>query len=147
MIEVKLTLDAARLVAAVEARAREGIARATVFLHQKTLEVLNTSNPGERRKHRTRKTKSGRAASHTVYASPSQPGEAPRKRTGWLQRNVKYELDLPAFTGRVGVGVNAKYGAYLELGTRRMRPRPWLFATLVRHLPQLRALTLGVDSS
>lgn len=118
---------------------REWVQRATVFLWEKIQETLNVPNTGERRKHRTRKTKSGRAASYTVYPHPSQPGEAPRKRTGWLQRNVLYEV-TPDGVGRVGVTINAKYGAYLELGTRRMQPRPWLVATVRANLDRLRAM-------
>jgi hypothetical protein len=36
--------------------------------------------------------------------------------------------------------MNAKYGVYLELGTKRgLLPRPWLIATLEKFFPQIQA--------
>lgn len=55
---------------------------------------------------------------------PSLPGEYPKKVLGWLRKNILWEYDKVKKVGRVGTPV--KYGKYLELGTRRMRPRPWL---------------------
>ncbi len=123
----------------------EAITRATVHLWTAVQAALNVPNTGERRKkasgasHGPRK---GRAASYTVYPHPSKPGESPRKRTGWLQRNVKYEVSREG-VGRVGVTRNALYGLFLELGTARVRPRPWLLATVSKELPALQAIVMG----
>lgn len=144
MITARLTLDADRVMADLEARAWEGIQRATVYYWLKLEEVLSTPNTGERRKSRFRKTPSGRAAGYTVYPDPSRPGEAPRKRTGFGQRNVVYQLDRASLSSKVGVRQNAKYMLYLELGTRRIQPRPWLVATLDTHRERLKALALGM---
>lgn len=141
MIEARVELNVGEVTEQLRAVLTERITRATVFLWQKVQEALNTPNTGERRTHRTRRTPSGRKATHTVYPHPSRPGEAPRKRTGWLQRNVRYEIE--GDTGRVGVAANATYGAYLELGTARMRPRPWLVATLTANLARLQAIVRG----
>lgn len=121
----------------------EGLTRAVVFLWTEIQETLNVPNTGVRKKHRTRKTKSGRPATYTVYPHPSKPGEAPRKRTGWLQRNVLYSIDPDAPSAAVGVQQNARYGAYLEVGTSRVKARPWLLATLERLKDQLAALIGG----
>lgn len=60
-----------------------------------------------------------------VYgAFPSRPGEPPRKQTGHLRRSIAYEVDRTNLVARIGT--NLAYGRYLELGTRRMAPRPWL---------------------
>lgn len=75
----------------------------------------------------------------TIYPYPSKPGEAPRKRTGWLQRHVLMEFaknrvgNQELMASRTGVGRNAIYGLYLELGTRNAKARPWLVATLLKH--------------
>lgn len=143
MIEAHFDWHGDSVTTAAQDAAWEGMARAALFLHGKLLEVLNVPNTGERRKSRTRKTKSGRPASVTVYPHPSAPGEAPRKRTGWLQRNVKYELDRAGLRASVGVTRNAAYGIYLELGTARVAARPWLLSTLERHLDEVRALALS----
>lgn len=58
---------------------------------------------------------------------PSKPGEYPRKVTGNLQKSVTYEVDKEQLQGRVGTELD--YGSYLELGTKNMKPRPWLMRT------------------
>lgn len=55
---------------------------------------------------------------------PSAPGDYPRKVRGWLRRNVQMEVSYEEGKGRVGT--NVPYGRWLELGTRRMKRRPWL---------------------
>lgn len=139
-INAVLKVDPEKVMRELEARAWEGIQRATVFAHGKVKEALNVPNSGVRVKSKTRKTKSGRPASMTIYPNPSRPGEPPRKRTGWLQQNVAYDLDRKKLQGRIGVRVNAVYGLYLELGTRRMQARPWLAATIERYHAQIETL-------
>ena len=107
-----------------EQAAWDGLRRAVVHYWTAVVNALNVSNP---RPHKT----------------PSRPGEPPRKRTGTLQVNVLYEFDRPALAARVGVGANAPHGPPLERGTRRMKARPFLLATLRKVLPQLRALAGG----
>ncbi len=140
---ITLRVDAGRVVAELRKKQADNLARAVAYYHSKLMETLNTPNTGQRVTSRTRRTPSGRRASSTIYLNPSKPGEAPRKRTGWLQRNVVYSLDRASLTGTVGCTVNAKYGLYLELGTRTMAPRPWLLATLKRYTPQLQNLLRG----
>lgn len=115
----------------------ERIARATVLLWTELQLVLNTPAKGERRSRGKGK------GSRLVYTEVSKPGEPPRKRTGWLQRHVRYEVDRQQPAGRVGVGIAAKYGLFLERGTRMMRPRPWLVTTARRLASRLRALISG----
>lgn len=141
MIQSKLTWQGEVATKLVLDAGWDGIRRATVFFWN-TLQtsVLNIPNPGERRR-RKRNTRAGaKGSSYTTYPHSSRPGEPPRKRTGFLAGNVVYELDQAKLASRVGVLRNAIYGAYLELGTRKMRPRPWLFATLRKILPQLKAI-------
>jgi hypothetical protein len=120
----------------VRKAALDRLRRAVARLHAALLEALNVPNTGTR-------VKGPGGRRRTVYPSPSKPGEPPRKRTGWLQRNVVYEIDGRKNTARIGVTAGAKYGAFLELGTRRMRARPWLLATLERVRPELAAILGG----
>jgi HK97 gp10 family phage protein len=55
--------------------------------------------------------------------SASRPGSPPHKQTGRLRASIAWEL---VGDDRARVGTNVKYGRYLELGTSRMSPRPWL---------------------
>lgn len=125
MIQVQQQWHGPQVLAQIEAAGWESIQRATVYLWTKVVEALNVSNP-------------------RPYTSPSAPGEPPRKRTGWLQRNVLYELDEAQKRGRVGIGRMALYGVYLELGTRRgLAARPFLLAMVNKHRAELQKLAGG----
>jgi len=56
----------------------------------------------------------------------SAPGAAPAVDTGRLRASITYELGQDGRGLVARIGTNVKYAAYLELGTRRMRPRPFL---------------------
>ncbi len=134
MIEARATTDATQALADLRAAHVRACARITVALWTEIQTVLNVPNTGVRvrRQH-------GRG-SYTTYPNPSKPGEPPRKRTGWLQRNVVYQFFDGGLRSRVGLTQNAEYGIYLEIGTSRMEARPWLFATAERMAPQLAAI-------
>lgn len=102
----------------------EGVQRAAVMFWSAVQQKLNVSNP-------------------RPYTTPSRPGEPPRKRTGNLQRGVVYQLDEANHRGRVGMMPAAYYGTFLELGTARMLPRPFLLETLREMLPQLQKVLKG----
>ena len=128
----------------IEGAAWEGVQRATEFFHRQLMFALNTPAVKTSRT-RTRNTAGGpKGSTYTVYV-PSAPGELPRKRTGFLQSSVQREYDESTLTARVGVTINAIYGLFLELGTKKMAARPWLLATLNKYLDQIRAqLVLGM---
>lgn len=74
-----------------------------------------------------RRSKSGKVKAATVHVG-SSPGEPPRRQFGNLLANVVLNR-MSATEYRVGVPQNAIYGFYLEVGTRRIKPRPWILAT------------------
>ena len=78
------------------------------------------------------------------FASGSSAGRYPYKRSGNLRRNIQMEFDRASMTARVGT--NVLYGRYLEFGTRRMAPRPWLSLALRDFGPQLRSILNGEGS-
>jgi hypothetical protein len=121
VIQTEFTLHLDQVLDRIETLAWEKIRRLTLYFWQQVNRALNVSNP-------------------RPYDTPSQAGEPPRKRTGFLQRNVLYELDRASLTGRVGVSRSALYGLYLELGTARMRARPFIASTLAAHRDKLRAI-------
>jgi hypothetical protein len=103
-----------------------GLQRAGAFYYSKCRQAVSRPNTGTRRK-RTR----GKGQ-YTVYDHPSQPGEPPRLRTGQGRDETVYGYNGNKDDPIVRVGVTRKgiYMLYLELGTRRIQPRPWLLATL-----------------
>lgn len=116
-----------------------GLKRAAVYFHARVRAAVNRPNTGTRRK-RKRTTVAGKKGSgYTTYDRPSLPGEAPKKRTGHGQSQIVWEFngDTRDPACRVGVKENGLYMAYLELGTRRIRPRPWLSAMLAQHRAML----------
>lgn len=102
---------------------QQGLIRAAVYYWTRcktAVSVPNSGVPGP----------SGR----TVYPDPSKPGEPPRLRTGFGRDNIVWESNDSQSDPRVRVGStkNGIYMIYLELGTRRIAPRPWLVATLLK---------------
>ena len=75
--------------------------------------------------------------------TPSKEGEYPRKVTGHLRRSVMWEYDRSIQTGRVGIGKEAEYGKWLELGTKRMRRRPWLSLAVSETASKVRSALKG----
>lgn len=56
---------------------------------------------------------------------PSLPDNPPAVDTGTLRRSITYNVS--GTKGEVGSTLkNPPYSAYLEYGTSRMKPRPWL---------------------
>ena len=56
---------------------------------------------------------------------PSLPDNPPAVDTGTLRRSITYNVN--GLKGEVGSTLkNPPYGAYLEYGTSRMKPRTWL---------------------
>lgn len=140
MIQSKLTWNGEVATKLVLEAGWDGIRRATEFFFR-TLQdkVLNTPNSGQRRI-RKRTTRAGaKGSSYTIYPHPSKPGNPPHKRTGFGAGNVKREYDKAKLMSRVGALLNAKYMIFHELGKGR-RYRPWLFKTLEKLIPQLKAI-------
>ena len=57
--------------------------------------------------------------------SPSAPGQFPKKLSGQLQRGLTYSFDRKAVSLTFGTNL-AGYPTFLQVGTKTMRPRPWL---------------------
>jgi HK97 gp10 family phage protein len=94
---------------------------------------LACNRPAKRiRRKRRRTTSAGpKGSQYTVFIG-SAPGQAPMVRTSFGRRNILMEYYPETKTARVGPAPNAAYMAYLELGTDRIEPRPWLRPTLDR---------------
>lgn len=108
------------------------------------------SQPGTGRTYKT-----GRSGERYATHQASAPGEPPAVDTGELRASVTHNV-----TGRVGkslpdpggsktkvkdyVGTNLESGAYLEFGTSRMKPRPWLYPTIAEEAAVVNKLIKNV---
>lgn len=73
---------------------------------------------------------------------PSKPLFPPNSQTGNLHKSI---TRTRAEAGKVSVGTAVEYGRYLEFGTYRMLPRPWLRRALAESKPQaLAAFKVGM---
>lgn len=95
----------------------DSLRAATILYHTLCRRAVSVTNP------RNRDT--------GEYDSPSEPGEAPRLRTGFGRAGIVWEFDEENIEGRVGVTANALYMFYLEIGTKHIARRPWLLITLM----------------
>jgi HK97 gp10 family phage protein len=62
-------------------------------------------------------------------AGRSAPGSYPKSRTGRLERSISVVM-TKAKTTTALVGTAVLHGRFLELGTSKMQPRPWLMPSL-----------------
>ena len=56
----------------------------------------------------------------------SQSSGHPKVQTGRLRSSITHEVEQ----GQVSIGTNVYYGKYLEFGTSKMPPYPWLFPSV-----------------
>ncbi len=70
----------------------------------------------------------------------SKPGEFPRLETGHLRRSI---FSIMEDDHTVAVGSPLDYALYLELGTSRMEPRPYLARTLLDKQSDLERILLA----
>lgn len=68
----------------------------------------------------------------------SAPGEPPASDTGTLVRNIIVVPDRA--NDLIRVIANTNYSLYLEQGTRRMKPRPFMIVALFNSIPKIRAV-------
>jgi len=118
----------------------KNLERAAIFLVEKVKLNLNTSQDYKKSTDTAISTRSGGKTVHRVVRlrknkgvyfyglDPSASGEFPHKLTGNLQRSITYEMADGGQRALVGSGVT--YAKFLELGTSKMAPRPFLRPTL-----------------
>lgn len=89
-----------------------------LLVHKVAVKLIQTKSPG------VTMVRYGGGGARRRTVTVSNPGEAPNTDTGRLVKSIKFDIDKKGLKGLVGT--NLKYGAALELGTKKMEPRPWL---------------------
>ncbi len=93
---------------------------------------LNTSGEGRKR------------GKNPKQGVPSSPGEPPHLQSGHLKQSVYQQVknDGKKVTGIVGN--NAEYAAFLEFGTSKMQPRPYLRPVVEKNVSYFENTLKGV---
>jgi len=73
-----------------------------------------------------------------VYIFRSRPGEVPHVQTAMLRRSMQWEFQRSSWSVRIGSPL--KYARPLELGTRKMAPRPFIRRGLIACLPRIQKI-------
>lgn len=75
---------------------------------------------------------------------PSIAGNPPAVDTGTLRRSITYSVDEKNLVGYVGsVLKDPPYGAYLEYGTSKMKPRQWMKPAVEKSLETIKRIMAG----
>lgn len=82
----------------------------------------------------------GRFAQNKLKERLTNPlgGRRPWLRTGMLRDSIRYQIEKSGDDTTAIVGTPLKYGKYLEFGTVKMPPYPWLFPTIEEHRGEIR---------
>lgn len=122
----------------IEAGVRQNITAASIYLA--SVIKADISQPGTLRYAGRTKKGTPTKRTKTVYNfTHSAPGNPPYKQTGRLRASITREVH-----GLVGrVGTNVIYSRFLEKGTRKMAPRPFLLPNLRKHHATLVRILTG----
>ena len=103
----------------IQRQLERGLTRAGIHLVNHFRQKLNRSQPYLRHA-----TPSGLKY---VGLNPSKPGEYPKKLSSQLIKSVAFSVNKPGLTMQAGSAI--PWARYLQEGTSRMAPRPWLTLT------------------
>ena len=116
------------VMASLDGTAVQNLREASIFLKGAIKETLTGNRSG--RTYRVPGTKKDYTA--------SAPGEAPASRTGTLRNAISHAVNKAKLTAVVGPRLlgsdpNKQYPLWLEFGTKKMAPRPFMVPTIQRN--------------
>src|SRR4051812_38666210 len=106
--------------------------KAGLYLMSRMRENVNTAQPYRRVAGGTR----------DIGVQPSLPGQFPHKLSGQLLKSITYKVDAAHSTLIVGSNLKGHPG-FLQTGTRRMAPRPWVSLTWNREKAAVGKILVG----
>lgn len=129
-----------------EAQAARGLGRAAQYLTKRIKE--NVSRPGVKATTPFGSThvmgkRVMRGTTGGDIVRISRPGEPPRLRTGIFRASIRAEMVEGSRGLAYKVGSDLQQAASLELGSRNMKPRPYLRSTLAQEGSEMKAVFMG----
>lgn len=126
----KFERQSRQLREALEANRRKARDGAMEFVTQSCAKIEATA------KHLMRDTETNPDVTYGKrHHHPSIPGSAPAPDSGELMRSITHDVSSKDgnSVGHVGSIINnPPYPVYLEYGTTKMKPRPWLSASIIQ---------------
>ncbi len=119
---VRITWYGDQRIAEVKAEVEKRLVKAAIFLKREIQQELSVAC-GRKGKRRIR----------------SKPGEMPRKDHGELRRSITYTKDGM----KIYIGTNKLYAKYLEFGTSKMKPRPFMRPAMMKHREKIKDIITG----
>ena len=130
--------DFGKLQGDAELAAANGLRDAAIWLTGEIKRDLSKPGPSPRNTRPSeRKKRRARARAANVELRASKPGEPPRRRTGTLGASITNEADKGGLIQRVGTAF--KYGFWLEWGTKKLAPRPYLRPAITKNADKIAA--------
>lgn len=116
-----------------EAGFRRNVSAACIYLTNAIKADISQSGTLRYTSIMDKRSKTIRNFTHSIAGNP------PFKQTGRLRASISWEI-VQGLVGRVGT--NVLYGLFLDQGTRKMRPRPFLEANVKKHFATLVSILL-----
>jgi hypothetical protein len=137
----RLKFDSSQFEGDIAARLEFGVATAAIFLTGELKKDVSLPGPPPRTvTRRQKKARKERAEKLGQTLRHSKPGEPPRVVTGHFRESIANE-PVEGSGGLVQrVGTPVKHGFWLEYGTVKMDPRPWLLPGLRKNLTAIRSI-------
>jgi HK97 gp10 family phage protein len=119
-MKVRVNMYPQAYIAKMNATCDTNVLRASIFLQGAIIQSFGSSGVSGTRSGATKKERAG---------NRSKPFEPPHVDTGHLRRNIGYQK-VKDMLYRIGTGIGGRqsvgYAIYLEYGTSKMAPRPYL---------------------
>ena len=137
-----------KLIAFTNGTMTKAITKASIYTQGIAKKMVGGAGKGRLYRRRKQKGKRGTFAASDFHRA-SLPGDPPARDSGILVVSISYTVKrkLLKVIGRVGSDIDIirskeptsdpEYGAYLELGTPRIKARPWLRPSLIKAKPKI----------
>ncbi len=127
-IEIKFENHFAEVMKQVNDHLKERMNDACETVRDKAIDLIRTPSPGGRTYdtyfYTDKQGKVRPVGERDTPHAAAPPGSPPNTDTGDLQQNISYWVSGNGYIG--AVGTNMMHGLYQEVGTSKIKPRPWL---------------------